>query len=209
MDIYVMILLNMKAEKMKNDKLTKLVVEYKKKKDINLLTEIFMLLDKIIKEKAKYVFFVQTFKINRNEFRLVDTKKIELDDVMQELNLEIIEWINKWKPIAPFSHYLNQCLQGNKWKPRFINADFIKNLNTQSIYKENDEGDEENLADNIPTQEPIKIEFINPLTEKEQEVWELLQGNLNLSQEEIAKELDISQQTVSNIISSIKRKIQK
>jgi len=195
---------------MKNkDNLTKLVLEYQKTKNNNTLTEIFILLDKIIKEKAKYVFFVQTFKINRNEFRLVDTKKIELDDVMQELNLEIIEWINKWKPIAPFSHYLNQCLQGNKWKPRFINADFIKNLNTQSIYKENDEGDEENLADNIPTQEPIKIEFINPLTEKEQEVWELLQGNLNLSQEEIAKELDISQQTVSNIISSIKRKIQK
>jgi len=196
----------------KLNELDLLVKQYKKKKDKKILDQIFKILYPTIKEKAKYVFYEQTFKLSGLEFRLVDLKKgLELDDVIQELSLEMIEWIDKCET-APFSHYLNQCLEQQKWQPKFINADFIKNIKTESIYKtiENDEGEDElNLADTLPAPEEVKIEFYPELTEIEQEVWDLMQGNLNLSQQEIAEELAISQQNVSNVIARIREKTQK
>jgi RNA polymerase sigma factor (sigma-70 family) len=123
--------------------------------------------------------------------------------------LEIIEWINDFKPLKPFSHFLNQCLEGNKWIPKFMNADFIKDLNTESIYQENEEGNEEDVTEKIANPEKIKIEFKYKLTGREQEIWDLASGNLHLSQEKIAEELGISQMTVSRAIASIKEKIQK
>lgn len=193
----------------KLNELDQLVKQYKKKKDRNILDHIFKILYSRIIEKANYVFYEQTFNINNCKFKLVDVKKVELNDVIQELSLEIIEWINNFVPIAPFSHFLNQCLESNKWRPKFLDVDFIKNLNTQSIYQTNEEGEEENLADKISTSEPINVEFKSPLTKIEQEVWELRQEDLHLSQKEIAEELGVSQKTVSNVIASIKRKLQK
>ena len=165
--------------------------------------------------KAKYVFYVQTFNVNNCEFKLMDLKKgLELDDVIQELGLEIIEWLNKWKLAPPpFSHFLNQCLESNKWKPKFINADFIKEIKTISIYKtvenEEEEDEEVDIADSFATPEEPKIEFYPELTEIEQKVWELMQGNLNLSQQEIAEELCISQMTISRAVTNIRKKLQK
>ena len=196
----------------KLNELDQLVKQYKKKKDKKILDQIFKILYPTIVEKAKYVFFEQSFKYQGIEFRLVDTKQVELDDVIQQLSLEIIEWINDFKPKAPFSHYLNSRFEQQHWQPKFMDMEFYKHFKTQSIYKtvENDEGEEEvNIADNIPTPEEVKIEFYPELTEIEQEVWDLMQGNLNLSQEEIAEELDISQKTVSNVIASIRKKVQK
>ena len=201
-----------KMEKL--DELDLLVKQYKKKKDKVILDQIFKILYPTILAKAKYVFYVQTFNVNNCEFKLMDLKKgLELEDVIQELSLEIIDWINNFKPKAPFSHFLNQCLESNKWRPKFINADFIKEIKTISIYKtvENEEEEEEevNIADSFSTPEEPKIEFYPELTEIEQKIWELMQGNLNLSQQEIAGELDISQKTVSNVIASIRKKVQK
>ena len=198
----------------KMNELDLLVIQYKKKKNKKILDQIFKILYPIIVAKARYVFFVQTFNINNCEFKLLDLKKgLELEDVIQELSIEIIEWINDFKPKAPFSHFLNQCLESNKWRPKFINADFIKNIKTESIYKtiENNEEEEEelNLADTLPTPEEVKIEFYPELTKIEQEVWELMQGNLNLSQQEIAEELCISQMTISRAVTNIRKKLQK
>jgi len=196
----------------KLNELDQLVIKYKKNKNRDNLGQILKILENEIKKKAKYVFYVQTFNINNYKFKLVDIKKVELNDIIQELNLEIIEWINNFKPEAPFSHFLNQCLESNKWRPKFINADFIKDLHTESIYKtiENDEGEEEvNVADNIPIQEEVKIEFYPELIKEEQEVWELMQGNLNLSQQEIADEIGVSKMTICRIIARIREKTQK
>jgi RNA polymerase sigma factor (sigma-70 family) len=196
----------------KLNELDQLVKQYKKKKDKKILDQIFKILYPTIVEKAKYVFFEQSFKYQGIEFRLVDTKQVELDDVIQQLSLEIIEWINDFKPKAPFSHYLNSRFEQQHWQPKFMDIEFYKRFKTQSVYKtiENEEGEEEvNIADNIPTPEEVKIEFFPELIEIEQEVWDLMQGNLNLSQEEIAEELDISQKTVSNVIASIRKKVQK
>lgn len=191
---------------MKNNNLEKLVKNYKRKKDIYILDQIFKNLNNILNEKASYIFYKQTF-FGKEEIKLCDTKQIELDDVKQELYLEVLRIINEYNIRLPFENYLYSNLK--LWKPKFINADFLKNFKTQSIYQTNDEGEEENLADNMSSPEPLNIEFNTPLTEKEQEIWELLQGDLHLSQEEIAEELSISQKSVSNLISSIKKKLQK
>jgi len=189
---------------MKN--LTNLVRQYKKSKNKKLLNEIFIKLNNTIKDKAQKVFYKQNF-FGKKEMRICDTKQIELEDVIQDLNLFILRIITDYNIKQPFENYFNCSLK--LYKPSFINAEFMKNLNTQSIYQLNEEGKEENIAEKIPTSEPINIEFNHPLTEEEQEVWELLKGNLNLSQKEIAEELGLSQPTISGVIARIKGKIQK
>jgi RNA polymerase sigma factor (sigma-70 family) len=197
----------------KLNELDQLVKQYKKKKNKNILDQIFKIIYPIIMEKAKYVFYEQTFNYHNYEFKLVNTKKMELDDVIQELSLEVIELIKKFEGKVPFSHYLNTTFKNENWKEfKFINTEFIKNLHTGSIYKmiQNDEGEEEiNIADNLPTPEEIKIEFYPELTKIEQEVWELIQGNLNLSYEEIGEELGVTKMTISRIIARIREKTQK
>jgi DNA-binding CsgD family transcriptional regulator len=190
----------------KINELELLVKNYKKKKDEQSLNQIFKLLNNVLKEKAKYIFYKQSF-FGKDGLKLCDTKQVELNDVMQELYLELLRIIDNYMVKEPFENYLYANLK--LWRPKFINVDFLKNLKTKSIYRLNEEGEEENLADNISIPEPINIEFSLPLTKKEQKVWELLQGNLNLSQEKIAEEMDISQKYVSNLITSIKNKIQK
>jgi DNA-directed RNA polymerase specialized sigma subunit len=185
--------------------LTKLMRQYKRSKDKKLLNDIFIKLKNTIIDKSKFVFYKQNF-FGEKEMHLCDTKQIELEDVIQDLNLFILTIINDNK-IKNFEHYLNHSLKF--YKPSFLNAEFMKNLFTQSIYRINEEGNEENLADKLPTPELINIEFSSPLTEKEQKVWELLQEDLNLSQEEIAEELSLSQKTISNVIASIKEKVKK
>jgi len=196
----------------KLNELDLLVKEYKKKKDKVTMEKIFKILYPTIVEKAKYVFYEQTFNYRGISFKLVDTKQIDLNDVIQQLSLEIIEWINDFKPEAPFSHYLNTRFEQQHWQPKFMDAEFYKQFKTESIHKtiENNEGEDEiNLADNLPTPEEVKIEFEPELTEIEKEVWELMQGNLNISQEEISIELGVSQKSISNIIARIRGKTQK
>jgi hypothetical protein len=43
----------------------------------------------------------------------------------------------------------------------------MKNLKTKSIYQTNEDGEEENIAENIPVLEDRGIEFVKDLTEEE------------------------------------------
>lgn len=186
--------------------LNKLVKSYKKSKDNKLLEEIFINLNNIIKERAKFVFYQQDF-FGTKEIKLYLTKQIELLDVIQDLNLFILKLIKNYDIKQPFENYLFRSLKF--YKPSFINKEFIKTLKTQSIYQMNKEGEEENIAEEKLILEYKEIEFNEPLTEKEQEIFDLIKEDMNLTQEDIAKELGISQQSVSIIIASIKEKIQK
>jgi len=187
-------------------KLTELVIQYKKNKDNKILNTIFLLLEKNLKEKADYVFYQQNF-FGKKGIKLSATKKVDYDDIKQELYYEILKIINTYDTKFPFENYLFSSLKF--WKPSIINTEFFKNLNTQSIYQINEEGEEENIAENIMITNPQKIEFIEDLTNKEREIFDLLKSDINLTQIEIAEELGISQQRVSDLIASIKKKIQK
>jgi DNA-binding CsgD family transcriptional regulator len=199
-------------------KLTEFVIEYQKTKSEQIFNQIYSLLKKtkrldkdeyydMLKDRATYIFYEQTFKKGNYEFRLIDTKQVELDDVLGELNLELLRIINNYTVGQPFENYLNNSLR--LWTPKFINSDFLKNLRTQSIYRVGEGGEEENLADKIPSSNPINIEFSRPLTKKESIVWNVLKETPDLSQDKIAKKLSISQMSVSRAIASIKDKIQK
>lgn len=192
----------------KMTKLTELVKEYKKTKEEKIFTQIYKIIEKTIKEKVDYVFYEHTFKIGNKEFKLVNTKKIERDDISQELLLDFLEWINNFdSSVSEFDNYFYSCLWN--WKPKNINAEFLQSLNTSSIYRINKEGEEENIADKMIAPEESNIEFVSNLTAQEEDVWKLIQGSLNLTQAEIAEELNISQKTVSNLISRINKKRQK
>jgi RNA polymerase sigma factor (sigma-70 family) len=208
------------------NKINELVIQYQKTKDKNILNEIFKELESTIDDIAKKTFYRKEFikriynveiydkkkeklitKQKKDYFKICDTRKLTIKDIKQELYIFILELINKCKSNKPFENYLYSSI--SKWIPSFINEEFIKNLDTQSIYKINEEGEEINLVDEIPSQEEPEIEFKQDLTDFEQKVWDLKINNLNLSQEEIAKELDVDQATISRAFADIKKKLQK
>lgn len=188
---------------MKN--LTGLVKQFKKSKEEKILNEIFINLKNKIEDKAKFVFYKQNFFGKKNDLKLCQLKQETLFDVIQDLNLLVLKLIQRYNTKKPFENYLNYSLK--LYRPSFINADFMKNLKTQSIYYTNNEGEEENIAEEKPIIESKKIEFNEPLTEREREVFDLFKNNLNITQEEIAKELGLSQQSISLVIASIKNKV--
>ena len=137
---------------MKN--LNELVKQYKKTELQETFSQIFELLEETIVKKAKYVFYKQRF-FSDESLKLCDTKKVELEDIKQELRLEIIEWINRCKRSLPFDKYLYSNLWN--WKPKSINKDFLESLKIISIYRKTEEGEDENVIERIPTPEQ-KIE---------------------------------------------------
>jgi len=191
-------------ENVKN-KMNELVTQYKKTKEKKLLDEIFKVLEETITEKAKYIFYQQDFF--GNEMKLCNTKKVIYSDIKQEVYLKILRTIKNCDRKKPFDKYLSVALWS--WSPKNILREVMKEMNTQSIYSINEEGEESNLADEIPIHEEPKIEFSHQLTEFEQQVWDLRSGNLNLNQEEIAQELGVDQATISRTIAIIKKKLQK
>jgi len=197
--------------------LTELVINYQKTKNKNVLEEIFKLLQKIIKEKSKYIFYVHTFKYGESKFKLVDLKSIELCDIEQELYLDTLKMINRYNPKKPFENYLFAYLW--KWTPRFITTiKFLKSLKTQSIYQINEEGEEENIIDNFEVNEPrgniesnliIEDIFNQCKNEKEKNICQLLMCNPTMSQEEIGKEMGMTSQNISLILNKLRKRLKK
>jgi RNA polymerase sigma factor (sigma-70 family) len=189
--------------------LNELIKQYKKTKDHQLLNQIFEVLKNIIKKKAEFLFYQKTFKFGKYEFKLVDTKQVELNDVKQELNLELLRMIKDWKGKQPFENYLFASLWN--WRPKFVNKSLIQE--TFNIH-EIDE-DEDSKIDNIPAEpeeikEDINIdEMFSDLTEIEKKIIILLKDNPELNQSELADIIGVTQQRISELMTNIRKKYNK
>jgi len=213
------------------DKLTKLAKEYKKTKDSKICQEIFTLLDKTIKDKANYMFYKQKFIKDKNItytmeifdkdsktfkekeipscFRLCDIKKFDLEDIIQELNLLILELLNNYDARRPFKNYLFYTLK--VWKPYCIkDVNFIKRLDDTNE-SELPIIDEQEVTLNILgshiSKEPIELEdLFENLTEIEKKVINLKRVNPKINQSQIAKNIGVTQQRISQILTNLKKK---
>jgi RNA polymerase sigma factor (sigma-70 family) len=189
--------------------INELVRQYKKNKDPQLLNQIFEVLKNIIKKKAEFLFYQKIYKMGKYEFRLVDTKQCDLNDVKQELNLEILRIINDYNVKEPFENYFFASLW--RWKPRFINKKFIQQMfNIHEI-----DEDEESKMNNIPakpeeTNEDINIdELFSDLSEIEKKIVNLLKDNPELNQSELAETIGVTQQRISELMANIRKKYNK
>jgi RNA polymerase sigma factor (sigma-70 family) len=208
--------------------LNQLAKEYKKTASSIILNEIFKLLTDALHKKAQYVFYEQKFskgkydieifdkttkqfqKEKRTEtFRLCDTKKVEFVDVEQELNLKVMELLNKYDARKPFENYLFATLKN--WRPTFIqNLNFTKGLNTVNESDLADINDKHSSLDEVVSvmpEEEIEIDdlFAN-LTEEEKKFIELKKKFPHKNQTEIATILGVTQQRVSQILIDLKKK---
>ncbi|HUS50125.1 MAG TPA: winged helix-turn-helix transcriptional regulator [Candidatus Paceibacterota bacterium] len=192
---------------MKN--LNELVKQYKKTELQETFSQIFELLEETIVKKAKYVFYKQRF-FSDESLKLCDTKKVELEDIKQELRLEIIEWINRCKRSLPFDKYLYSNLWN--WKPKSINKDFLESLKIISIYRKTEEGEDENVIERIPTPEQ-KIEdltnydeMFENLTIIEKMIINILRENSKATQQQIAEIIGVTQQQIVKYLKKIRKK---
>jgi RNA polymerase sigma factor (sigma-70 family) len=190
-------------------KINELVKQYKKTKDSQVLNQIFEVLKNIIKTKSEFIFYQKLFKFGKFEFRLVDTKQYELNDVKQELNLEVLRIIKDYNINEPFEPYFFASLWN--WKPRFVNKKLIQQL--LNIHEVDE--DEDSKVNNIPA-EPVEIEdelnidemFTN-LTDIEKKIVILLKDNPELNQSQLAETIGVTQQRISELLVNIRKKYHK
>jgi RNA polymerase sigma factor (sigma-70 family) len=212
--------------------LTKLATEYKKTKSEKVLNDIFKFLSLALKNKAKYVFYKQKFIKNKYEtevfdketlkfkkeervstFRLCDTKKVELEDVEQELNLKVIELLDNYDNKLPFDNYLFGTLK--YWRPDYIRKfNFIKDLDTINESDYTDTKGNNNFV-NLPapdpedTELPDLSEMFGSLTKGEEKLLKLMIKFPYKNQQELADTVGVSQQRVCQILELLKKKYKK
>lgn len=196
-----------------NINLNNLIVQYKQTGDKKILNDIFSLLKNTIKEKSKYVYYHQRFNAKNLRFKLVDTKQIELIDIIQELNLFIMKLIDRCEIDKPFDKYLFSSLWN--WKPTIINREFKQNVRNKSLSDIDEEQFDVNFPAPITEEETKEKETINTddmfkkLTKREKKVIELLKNNPELNQFQLAEILGVTQQNISLIMQSLQKKYKK
>jgi len=211
-----------------NEELDKLAKEYSRTKDKTILPKIFKILKHILKKKASFVFYQQTFHEGRrlpkskwfkningeliptyeHNFRLSDTKQTELEDVEQELAKELIILLKKYNPTQPFEEYLYGTLWN--WIPKFTTKNkFLNYLKHNSMYVVDDSGNEKSLIDDLPQEsheERNLVDNFENLTENEIKIINLFQENGNIKQTEIARIIGVTKQRVKQILQGLKNK---
>jgi RNA polymerase sigma factor (sigma-70 family) len=210
-----------------NKELDVLAEEYIKTKDKNILDKIFKILKNLLKKKASFVFYNQTFHegriiryktiqpenkkipIHEYNFKLSETGQTELKDVEQELALEVIRILNKYNPKQSFETYLISALW--LWTPKFARKNkFFNYFKNNSMNVIDDNGNEKSLIDELPQEtnhynDKLEELFEN-LTETEKKIINLFQENSNINQSQIAGIIGITKQRVSFILKGLKKK---
>jgi len=189
--------------------INELAIQYKKNPTKLLLDKIFFELRFIIKNKATFIYFQKKFKYGNRTLVLSETKQVDLQDVKQDMCIEIMRIIKKYDCKKPFDNYLFSSLWN--WKPHFLNKKFYNYLKNNSSEIVDEEGNEKSLIENIPQEESTTSELdfkemFENLNETEKKVINLLTGNNNLKQSEIADIIGVKQSRISKILKGLKKK---
>ena len=211
--------------------LNELAKEYKQTKSQVILNNIFKLLYKALKDKASYVFYKQNFfkekrtteifnrKTKRFEkkeeiitIKLYNTKKIELEDIEQELKLKVMELLTNFDVKKPFENYLFSTLKN--WRPSYVQeVNFMKGLDTINESDLNNK-DEENInLDNFPApeqkiEEPTNYEILfQNLTIQERFLINILRRCPNKKQQELADIIGVTHQRIDQILKVLRKKV--
>lgn len=219
--------------------ITLLVIKYKKSKDKIILNQILANLENLINKKSKYIYYKKWYPLslynkckyclncNKNKsyckkclkclcqkgyFNLYTNHLCELEDVKNELYIKVLKSVEYYNEPEDFKKYLITTLWN--WQPAFITADFVRNVNTQSLYIIDKEGEEKELdiEDNTTEENMEKRLNIESILKKcntdlEKNIINLLFDNPNLTQEELAKILNIDRSYISKILKKLQKKL--
>jgi len=195
--------------------LNELVKQYKKNKSSKILNEIFLIVDKQLQQKAKWIFYQQNFNIEGKICKLNDVHKVDIDDIVQELRLTVLELIEKYNPKKPFENYLNHTL--THWFPEIMRKkDTRRDLGLVSQGELYNEETEEGInIENFPIPEQTSQEkpdidemFVN-LTEREKKLLELMIEFPEKNQQELADIIGVTQQRIDQILKGLRKKYKK
>jgi RNA polymerase sigma factor (sigma-70 family) len=191
--------------------LTELVRQYKRTKSTILLGEIFGMLDKNLHKRAEYLFYQQKYNIGHKWVKLVDLKRMELDDVLQDLRVQILELISRYDVKKPFENYLFSTLQF--WFPKCLRNRDSKTTLSALTESETTHGDsDESIFNHLtvpavyPEDEFNSKEYFDDLSEMEKKVVDLFFEFPDKTQVEVAEILGVTQQRVAQLISNIRVK---
>jgi RNA polymerase sigma factor (sigma-70 family) len=195
-------------------KIEELVKQYKKTKDRKISNQVFVLLDKILRDKAHYVYTKKNFSKNNSCGRGILTLKMlnrfDEDDVLQELRIEVLQLIENYDTKKSFAGYFYSTLWS--WTPKelFHATSLFSRISERSLDASEIEEDKGWLKQLVIQPEIFnKIEirdvFVG-LTDEERAVVEIYLAIPEIKQVEVAEMLGITHQMVSLRLQTIKTK---
>jgi hypothetical protein len=151
----------------------------------------------------------------RGYFNLRQDNLCEYQDVENDLWLEILRIIKDYDITKDFSTYLISSIY--EWRPSFLTKDFVDSLRNTSLTRTNEEGFEEemDIADNDTQNQlfsRLTLREIASITCKfshnktEHKIIHMLFRDNSLTQAEIAEQLCVSQQYISEVIKTLQNK---
>jgi len=191
--------------------LSELVKKYKETNDKKILNDIFYQLRNILKKKAQHVFYQKEFKIQKSSYKLIDTKLIDFEDVLSELNLLILKLINNYNIEQDFETYLFASIWN--WRPDCIHNIKSNKNPAKFVGKVITMNEDENEIDILDENSEYKVtnelnadELFENLTETEKKIINLLQDDHSLTQQQLSQIIGVTQQRISQLLIDIKKK---
>jgi len=190
--------------------LTSMVREYKQSNSSQILDSIFIQIQPILKKKAQYIYYHKKFKGNKYSFTIAQTKKLDYEDVLQELNMEILRIVQEYNPKKEFEPYFFATLWN--WRPQFLKqGNFLQWLGTTNE-SEMGEDEGENLLEQLAIASPILepanlMDFFEDLTEEEKSFLNLCIKNKDKNQSQLSEIIGVTQPRVSQIVANLRKKL--
>jgi RNA polymerase sigma factor (sigma-70 family) len=216
-------------------KVESLIKEYKQIKDKKILDQIYLSLNPVIKNKARYIFEKKYYPLSlyyrcynclqckkqkseqcqectlcscvKGTFNLKKRHLCSQEDIENDLWIDVLRMIETYDMSKKWDNYFYASLWN--WQPTFLTKNFIKSLLDESLEESNDV---EKIEES--TQRIVKIEADNLieiakgiLSEDEMKILYILLLPKKLTHLQIAKKLNVSQQTVSLKLAKIRKKL--
>lgn len=188
--------------------LDELAKEYSQNKNKIILNKLFKAIKTLLDKKANFIYYKKLFKYKNYTFTLHQIKEIELTDIKQDLSLEVLKLLNRYDSNQSFEKYLISSLWN--YAPSFINKKFCAFIENKSNSTIDADGNEINPVDaicHIDKENEIEtIDLFENLTDLEKKLINFMLEFPDLTQSEIAKKLEVTQQRVSQLLFELRKK---
>jgi len=184
-----------------------LAKQYKQTGVIAIRDTLFNEILPIIKEKAKYVYWYKAYKLYDRVCQVRNLYNITEEDILQDLCLDALTWIEKFNGTTSFSKYLFASLWN--WKPKYINKEAYVGINTVECKGLTSE-EKDNFMDSIANEIQLDLRIgVGSLMENvkcpnEKAILKMLYINPDISKNDMAKVLGVSKGRVSQIFANMK-----
>jgi len=208
-----------------------LIKEYKQTKEKKILDQIYLVLNPVIKQKAKFIFEKKFYPLSlyndcyscricdkkntdecktcqicscvKGTFNLKRKNLCEQKDVENDLWADVLRMIETYDITKSWDTYFYATLWN--WRPTFMTKNFIKSLLDEQLETQDVEDKSQKISQH-------DIDYIieigkQSLTQEEQKILSMLLPPNELNENQMAKKLGISQQAVSKKLIVLRKKL--